>query len=141
MQTRRQRGFTLIELMIVVAIVGILAAIAYPSYKEHVIKTRRSDGKAALSQAATMEERYFTENNTYTTDATKIGGSTSGEGYYTITATIPNTAGCTVKGKYYCYTLTAQPTGAQTDDTKCASLTLKHDGSKGATGTTPSVCW
>ncbi len=58
-------GFTLIEMMIVVAIVGILAAIAYPSYQQHVRSSRRADAQAALSELAQFMERRFTENNGY----------------------------------------------------------------------------
>lgn len=65
MKTRAYRGFTLIELMIVVAIIGILAAIAYPSYQSYVESTRRGDAKGALMQFASAMERYYTQNSTY----------------------------------------------------------------------------
>lgn len=70
----RQNGFTLIELMIVVAIVGILAAIAYPSYRDYVIETRRADAQGALMGLANAMERHYTENNTYR-NASMGGGS------------------------------------------------------------------
>jgi type IV pilus assembly protein PilE len=71
---KRQGGFTLIELMITVAVIGILAAIAFPSYQDSVRKSRRTDGKNALTQAVANMERYYTENNTYAT--ANICGST-----------------------------------------------------------------
>ena len=69
MMLKRQRGFTLIELMVTVAIIGILAAIAYPSYLDSVRKSRRTDAKNALTQAMANMERYYTEHNTYGTAA------------------------------------------------------------------------
>ncbi|MDV3505354.1 type IV pilin protein [Marinobacter sp. M-5] len=65
LQPTRQSGFTLIELMIVVAIIGIIAAIAYPSYLEQVTSTRRGDAQGALASFANAMERYYTQNNTY----------------------------------------------------------------------------
>ena len=65
MMLKRQRGFTLIELMITVAVIAILAAIAYPSYQDSIRKSRRTDAKNALTQAAANMERYYTEKNTY----------------------------------------------------------------------------
>ncbi|UZD66781.1 type IV pilin protein [Marinobacter sp. AN1] len=72
----RERGFTLIELMIVVAVIGILAAIAYPSYQNSVDKSRRTDGKSALSGLAGAMERHYTTNSTYEGAAT--GGADTG---------------------------------------------------------------
>ena len=66
---KRQRGFTLIELMITVAVIAILAAIAFPSYQDSLRKSRRTDAKNALTQAMANMERYYTENNTYLTAA------------------------------------------------------------------------
>ena len=66
---KRQRGFTLIELMITVAVIAILAAIAFPSYQDSLRKSRRTDAKNALTQAMANMERYYTENNTYATAA------------------------------------------------------------------------
>jgi len=68
MKTDRSAGFTLIELMIVVAIASILTMIAVPAYQSSMAKARRSDGQAALMDAMAREERYFTANNTYTTN-------------------------------------------------------------------------
>ena len=131
----RERGFTLIEVMIVLAIVAILAAVAFPSYQETMIKNRRADGKIALTEAAARLERFFTENNNYGTTLDNIGGSSgkldSEEGYYSLSMANP----C---GNTSCFTLTATPQGAQTKDTKCGNLTLTHTGVPGGGA---SDCW
>lgn len=74
--SKRNRGFTLIELMVVVAVVGILAAIAYPAYTSNAKKTRRADAQAALTGLAGALERHYTENNTYT-GAAQVGNTGS----------------------------------------------------------------
>lgn len=127
----RMQGFTLMELMIAVVIIGVLAAIAYPAYTDHMNRTRRSDGKAALLNLANYMEHYYTENNGYTgATLTTVGytGTTSQEGYYNISiSSLTNTS----------YTLTATPTGAQAGDTTCGALTLTNTNIKG-----PSTdCW
>ena len=130
-----KRGFTLLELMIAVAIVGILAAIAYPSYRESVMKSRRSDAKAALLQVQLAQEKWRANNTTYGTLAQIGVGATSSEGYYTIAVT-GNTATA--------YNATAAPTGAQTGD-KCGTFTINQAGQKGVTGAasgyTAASCW
>jgi type IV pilus assembly protein PilE len=132
MRFNRQEGFTLIELMIVVAIIGILAAIAYPAYTSQVKKTQRTDAKAALLAAAQSLERCFTEYNAYDNAACPALSATSSEGYYSITAT---TLAATS------YSLTAAPiSGAVIDDTECTTFTIDN---KGAQSSTPagSQCW
>lgn len=147
MTYRKALGFTLIELMIVVVVVGILAAIAYPAYRSSVIKTRRSDAKIALTNAAALEEKWYMDNNTYATnsDINSLGGATSPQGYYAIAITNP---GCSstvgTKTVYSCFTATATPTsqGGQQDDTACATLTIDQDSVKGNTGSgTVADCW
>jgi len=116
-----QSGFTLIELMITVAIVGILASIAYPSYQDSIMKSRRTDAQAALLGFANSMERYFTVNNTYV-NAPVVAGTA----YYNLTISAATASS---------YTLTATPAGAQAADS-CGNLTLANTGVK-----TPANCW
>jgi len=128
MYPKQQQGFTLIEVMIVVVIIGILASIAYPSYQEYVRRANRAEGQAFLQDLAARQERYFSQNNSYVTDVTKLGVTTGSEtGKYTVTATAPAGSGG--------YLLTAAPSFS---DTKCGSLTLNALGAKGANATD---CW
>lgn len=129
------RGFTLIEVMIVVAIIGILAAIAYPSYDEYVKRGNRTEGQAFLSDVAARQERYFSQNNAYITktdDVSKLGLSdvNSPTRKYTITVAAGDGG----------YLLTATQ---QFNDTKCGNLTLNALGTRGRTGTDKTVdeCW
>ncbi len=135
-------GFTLIEIMITVVIIGILASIALPSYTNYVIKANRSEGKAALVDAATRQEQFFLDNKTYTADMTDLG--LDNNPYITESKTYSVTAAAS-PGKTIAtsYTLTAEPIGnVQSKDTQCDDLTLASNGTKGATGTSSaSDCW
>lgn len=128
-----KRGFTLIELMITVAIVGILAAIAYPSYQQYVLRASRAEAKAILMESAQFMERYFTTNNTYvgatlwSAVAPKNANASSKK--YDISFTDDPTASA--------YTLQAEPAGNQDNDT-CGTLTLS---STGAQTPTTAGCW
>jgi type IV pilus assembly protein PilE len=135
----KQTGFTLIELMIAVAVVGILTAVAYPSYQNHIKKAKRSEAQAALVSLATAMEQWRVENNNSYTgvtvgtagDATDIFTSrvpTDGSGTQSYTLSISNLAAST-------YTLTATPVGS--DD--CGNLTLTSTGVKGSS--TGTNCW
>jgi type IV pilus assembly protein PilE len=75
---KHARGVTLMELLIVVVIVGILTAIAYPNYTQYVARAKRTEAKAALLQIATNQERFYLQNNTYTTDMRNLGFATAG---------------------------------------------------------------
>lgn len=116
-------GFTLIELVLVITIVGILVAIAIPSYNSSTTKARRADGQTALMDTMVRQERFFTENNTYTTNLANLPAATSSpEGYYTIAAAA--CAGSTIQS---CVILTAAPGTAQAGD---GDLTLNSRGQK-----------
>lgn len=132
---QKTSGFTLIELMVTVAIVGLLAAVALPSYRSSVLKSARSDGKAALLEAATRQEQFYLDNKTYTTDMTALGLSASP--YITEGGTYSVSAAATTNIAID-YTLTAAPQGGQVNDTHCGSLTLTSNGVKGAANTD---CW
>lgn len=126
------KGFTLIELMIVVAIVAILAAIAYPAYQDQVRKSRRAQAKADLVEYAALAERYFTINNTYvgfalpTTRSPRETGSVQGYALTPATITSART-----------FTLIATPQGPQAND-RCGTLRLSNTGVKSAAATD---CW
>ena len=136
---RPRRGFTLIELMITVAIVGILAAVAYPSFIEQVRKSRRADAIAALAQVQQAQERWRANNPTYTTDlsATGLNVANPSSGYYTLAA-----SGASATG----FTAIATASGSQASDAKCTALSLTMNAgtiSYGKTGTAASAqqCW
>ena len=126
----REKGFTLIELMIVVAIVGILASIAYPSYRDYVRKAHRADAHTALTDIQLRQNKlranckYYGTISNATACGSTAGDSTiayntvSPEGYYNLAVT-----GNTTQA----YTATATATGGQTDDTDCLTITLTVD--------------
>ncbi len=115
------RGFTLIELMIVVAVIGILAAIAIPSYQNQVQKTRRADAHAALLQAAQIMERCFTRTNTYVGCDSNYPAD-SEDGFYRITFEGSDNPGTTS------FTVTATAQGAQQSDTDCQTMRIDERG-------------
>jgi type IV pilus assembly protein PilE len=148
-----QQGFTLVELMITVVIVSILAAIAIPSSSSYVQKSRRTEAKSALLTMASLEERYFSTNNTYSATPSDLGypaGTalpfTIGSGYYQITglavvaATAPANANSVGTPASYTITATPTPGNPQASDTGCTSFTISSTGQQTATGTYPT-CW
>ncbi|KTC90720.1 Pilin [Fluoribacter dumoffii] len=133
----RSKGFTLIELMIAVLIMGILATLAYPFYVNFLLKARRSDALATLAQDQIILERCYSQNFSYSAACGSLPSfpQTSAQGFYSITLT---NLGSTT------YTLTATPIGSQTEDTTCASMTVDQANTKTAvdtSGTAQTICW
>ena len=138
----KNKGFTLIELMVVVAIVAILAAIAVPAYQDSTRKANRADAQISLSRLSTLQERYYFRTNQYTGDfsdllsglANNTTSITSDEGYYTIDLTATASS----------WSMTATATGSQAEDAECYKLTLNNLGSKTSVdddGNATSDCW
>lgn len=129
---KTNQGFTLIELMLVVAILGILAAIAYPNYMEYLQRSNRSEGQAQLNDVSARQERYYSQNNTYITDPAdlaKLGLAVTNNKivsptrkYELTVSKVENDGG---------YTLTAEQNFG---DSKCGDLVLNAIGNRGADG-------
>jgi type IV pilus assembly protein PilE len=134
---RSSQGFTLIEMLITIAIIGILAAIVVPSYNSQTMKSRRTDAKIALAEAVKNLERCYVTYNQYndancaTYPANGANMVVSSEGHYKIVATTLNNSD---------YTITAQPLASspQINDTHCKNFTINSQGQKTATN---SDCW
>ena len=140
---KHRKGFTLIELMITVAIVAILAAVAYPTYRSYVMRSNRVEAQNALLQIQVAQEKFFLQHNRYATTNTELTNapgdatpglgmrSTTEHGYYTLSLA-PGPGG-SVNG----YTATATATGGQAQDTDCPTFSITHTGVR-----SPSTgCW
>ena len=144
---RRQSGVTLIELMIVVAIIAIISAFAYPSYQRYVIKAKRTVAQNTLLQIADRQQQFFMDNKRYTTDLTDLGfpadphvvdddgnSTVAGDSQAVYSLSLSNVTATT-------WTITAAPLHGQlTRDTYCGSLTITQAGTKGKTGASDK-CW
>jgi len=141
---QQQAGFTLIELMIVVVIVGVLMLLVLPAYQDNVRKTRRADGMQMLLEIASRQENFMLDRSTYTTNLAQLGyEGTSGvppffsrDEHYTMSVGDCGTDIAT------CFVITAAPRGGQIEDTRCGSFTLNSQGVRGSTGTLANEdCW
>lgn len=140
MKSVRQNGFTLIELLIAVAIIGILASIAYPGYQKYVLSARRADAQSDMLEIQLGLEKWRANNASYRSDATPSAPGTA------ITNT-PANVGFTETNPYYTYSITgttgsaytirATAVGSQTSDSGCTPLTLNQSSAK----TPTSGCW
>ncbi|MGH8158331.1 MAG: type IV pilin protein [Rhodanobacter sp.] len=150
---RKANGFTLIELMIVVAIVAILAAIAIPAYQKQILQSRRTSAKTALLDLSGREERYYAANNTYDASLSDLGYAATGgalqvpnssnEDYYSVAIAVTAAAGTTPAS----YVATAVPVNSQAADATggCGTYSITDLGVQGNTGTNTgpggSGCW
>jgi type IV pilus assembly protein PilE len=144
--TESQRGFTLIEVMMVLVIIAILLTLVLPAYRDSVLKSQRADGRSALMDMAARQEKYFAQNNSYTTSISDVGTGlglgriTSKEGYYNLTV-----SACTGGAISRCYLLGATATANQSDDVRCSTYTLDNVGRKLAKTSdsvdNSSYCW
>jgi len=146
MKKRLDSGFTLIELMIVVAIIAILASIAYPAYTSSILKGRRAEGRTALTELMQQQERYMTQNNVYlafsnvagtTTPASvpfkTYSGDTLAKAAYYLSA-----AACPSSTIAECVQVSAEPVKS---DPEAGTLQILSTGTKTCTGNKTSVCW
>jgi len=129
------RGMTLVELMIVLVIVSILAAVAYPNYTQYVNRAKRNEAKAALLKAQTNQERYFLQNSEFSTDLTQLGFSTNP--YTTDTGSYVISVAAPIPAADFTVTATYQLTGSEAE--KCSEFTVDSRGVK-ASSPAPD-CW
>ena len=153
----KQSGYTLIEILIVVAILGILAAIAIPSYRANVVRGNRSVALAGLLDVANRQEQYYLDNRIYTTDLTDLGfpaalefdnGGLSAIAYNDNQTVVAAAAGDQIyfvqinAANATTYTLSAVPQGAQAADAECATFALTSTGARSVSGTYSATdCW
>jgi len=140
---RGRRGFSLVELLTVVAVVAILSSIAVASYRRYAIRANRTDGTMVLLRIQAAEEKYFLQNNTYTTDLSDappagLGiSTTTPNGYYSLAVTADPGSTNNIATSYLA---TATATGTQATDTSCPTFTINDGGTHGPAATA-STCW
>jgi type IV pilus assembly protein PilE len=140
-------GFTLIELMITVAILAVLATIATVAYTSQMQKSRRTDARSAVLDLAGREEKLYSTTNAYSATPSDLGYApvgtpypiTIGSGYYQVSVATPDPNQGGAAGTY---SVTATAVGVQAGDTQCATLSVNQQGAQTSTGTAPSTtCW
>jgi type IV pilus assembly protein PilE len=135
---RASAGFTIIEMLITVAVIAIVAAIGYPSYTKYLARGNRSAAESFMLEVASRQERYLVDARQYASDLTALGMSVPSSVSNNYTVTITDVASSPAS-----YTVKAVPTGGQaTIDAACGTLTITAAGAKGATGTSGAAsCW
>ncbi|RZM85227.1 prepilin-type cleavage/methylation domain-containing protein [Pseudoalteromonas rubra] len=131
-----EQGFTLVEMMITIAILGILASIAYPSYSEYVRRAARAEAAATLLDAANKQEQYFVDNRQYASTLAELGLPTTTENdYFSLQIALGDDLNS--------FVVTATATGGPlADDTECTTLTINNLNIRGSTGTLAADrCW
>ena len=134
-RARRQAGFSLTELMVTAAVLGIVGAIAVPGYQSYTQTARRASAHTALEDAAQRQEQFFLDTKSYTTTVGSGGlnvSTTTEGGHYTLSVVAPVSA-CPINR---CYVLQAVPQGTQVDDAGCNPIRLTSSGER-----TPADCW
>ena len=141
MSGRKNSGVTLMELMVVVIIVGVLAAVGVPTYRNYMMRTHRTEAKSALLRLAAQQERFYLQNNTYTNNFVALGfpGPVSENSVYTLAIPVANVTA---------FTATATPTAGggingvdQTADAECATFTINQQGIRTAAPNPNGSCW
>jgi type IV pilus assembly protein PilE len=148
---RRVAGFSLIELMVTIAVAATLAAIVIPTYQSQIRKSRRTEARTAVMDLANREERYYSVNNDYTDSGVRLGyaqpggadaqilDQSVGAGYYTVTVTKFNAAPLATPPTPPTFTITATAVGTQAKDTACLKFTVDDKGTQ--TSTPAADCW
>lgn len=145
--SQQRHGFSLIELMVVLVVTGILAAVAYPAFTSHLQRSRRADATAVLTAVVQAQERYRANRNTFGSTLEAIGVTASGiTNHYTVAISGVGEPASLVSG--YEVVATASPSSPQAGDLKCATLSIKVEGasvsylSSSSTGAdTHATCW
>jgi type IV pilus assembly protein PilE len=132
MKRKKSFGFTLVEVLITVAIIGILSSVAYPSYVDYVVRANRSEGLRELVRIANLQEQYYVDNRSYTALMTDLGLDAdpflTENSHYSIDATVVDDT----------FTLVATAKGTQAlKDTSCGTISITNTGKK----TPVSICW
>lgn len=142
---RKSRGFTLVELVVAMVVAAILVSIAVPGYMSYVRKARRTDAKNALLALASLEERYYSTSNVYSSTPSDLGFATAstwpqtvGSGYYTVTVSNVNAATSTTAATY---NITATAIGDEANDAQCLTFTVIQNGTQSATPDPTNTCW